>query len=87
MKEVKFKTEKDGNIIFADSPAQLQRDHPFVGCQSPSSSGFRYMIIKDSSVGTRAIRPNGEWTLFSEGTFYVFDTQKELLCWMAEGRE
>lgn len=84
-KEVKFESN-DGGIITAESPEQLRRNYLFVGFHSPCER-YRYMIIPDSPSGIRAVRPNGEWTEFSDGTFYVFDTQKELLCWVAEGRE
>jgi len=85
MKEVRFRV-KDNTILFAESPAQLRQDYPFVGFSVPREE-FRYMIMQESPTEIRAVRPNGEWASFSEGTFYVFDTQKELLIWMAEGRE
>ena len=84
MKEVIFETTDQK--IAVQSVDHLRRQHRYVGFQSQRN--FRYMLLQDIET-KRGLRPGGFWPdpKSQEGTFYVFDTQRGLLNWMAEGRE
>lgn len=89
MKRVIFKTMENNQVVLASNFTSLLDNHLFIGFE-PCTSSKRYFVRTKAPLKGVAIRPAAFWDSDANqekpdnGTYFVFDTEKELLTWMAK---
>ena len=81
---------KREDVVNVDCFSSLTRKFQNIGFVLHGHSNCRFMIVTSGPAEGFAVAADGTWTEQenqedSDGTYYVFDTARELYEWLAEG--